>query len=402
MRASLTRNAAIITAGAALASWTLIAAQPAGAWPVDFVPCSTVTLSSDLTTQTTGQLLRLAPHCTYDLTAALPDITAQHVAIWAGRGTVLERSTAEGTPDFSLLTVDAGASLTVSGLTLLDGLAYTGGAIDNNGTLKVTRSTFTDNTGTWKGGAIASGLNGMATLMVTRSTFTGNSASARGGGIASGYGNDSTATITGSTFTGNTSGNWGGGIYSEDSLTVNGSDFTDNSSPPTGGGGIASLGTSTTVHGGVFTGNTGGFGGGILVESGPTVIVGVRFIDNTALYGGGLYAPDLAMTGSTFIRNTADISGGAVESFSAGTITRSQFRHNSADHVGGAIYIPSDPVGSTLTVNRSLISGNTATDGGGGIYTGDGNSSVTLTGFTHVIRNDPDNCEPADTITGCP
>jgi predicted outer membrane repeat protein len=52
-------------------------------------------------------------------------------------------------------------------------------------------------------------------------------------------------------------------------------------------------------------------------------------------------------------------------------------------------------------VDRSLIAGNTATDGGGGIYTGDGDGSVTLTGFTRVTRNDPDNCEPADTVTGC-
>jgi predicted outer membrane repeat protein len=286
MRASLTRKVAIITAGAALASWTLIAAQPAGAWPVDFASCNTVTLTSDLTTQTTGQLLRLAPHCTYDLTAALPDITAQPVTIWAGPGTVLERSTAPDAPPFSLLTVDSGASLTVSGLTLTGAVASTGGAIDNYGTLTVTRSTFTDDTAAF-GGAIASGLNGSATLTISRSDFTSNNASSKGGAVANW--SSGTATITGSTFTDNYAENWGGAIYSQGSTTVSGSAFTGNSTTYSGGGGIATFSGSLMVHGGVFTGNTGYSGGG-------------------GVHGGG----DLSVTGSTFTRKTADYSGGAL------------------------------------------------------------------------------------------
>jgi len=372
MRGTLTRRVAIVTAGA-LAGWTLLAAQPAGARAVDFVPCSGVALSSGLAAQASGEILRLAPHCTYDLTAALPDITRQDLAIRAGPGTVLEHSTAPGTPAFSLLTVDSGARLAISGLAFADGMATSGGAIDNNGRLTITRSTFTANTTTGKGGAIASG-----------------------------NGNYSTATITGSTFTGNYAANWGGGVYSEGRLTVSGSAFTGNNALATGGGGIATVSGSLTVHGGAFTGNTGGFGGGgILALGGSSVIEGARFTGNTALFGGGIYGGNLQVIDSIFTRNAAYRSGGAVESFATGAVSWSQFRENSARDVGGAIYVPSGSA-TSLTVHSSLISGNTATAGGGGIYTAAGDGSVTLTGITDDTRNQPDNCEPAGTVTRCP
>jgi predicted outer membrane repeat protein len=403
MRGTRTRSAAIVTAGT-LAGWTLLAAQPAAARAVDFVPCSVVALSSGLAAQASGEILRLAPHCTYDLTAALPDITRQDLAIRAGPGTVLEHSTTPRTPAFSLLTVDSGASLAVNGLTFTGGLATYGGAIDNNGSLTITRSAFTANSTTNKGGAIASGQNGTATLTVTGSTFAGNTSGNRGGAIASGNGNAnySTATITGSTFTGNYAANWGGGVYSEGRLTVNGSVFTGNNALATGGGGIATVSGSLTVHGGAFTGNTGGFGGGgILALSGSSVIEGARFTGNTALFGGGIYGGNLQVVDSTFTRNAAYRSGGAVESFATGAVTWSQFRGNSARDVGGAIYVPSGSA-SSLTVHSSLIAGNTAKAGGGGIYTAAGDSSVTLTGITDVTGNQPDNCEPAGTVTRCP
>jgi predicted outer membrane repeat protein len=402
MRGTLTGSAAIVTAGA-LASWALFAAQPAAARAVDFVPCSDSALSSGLAAQASGEILRLAPHCTYDVTAALPDITRQDLTIRAGPGTVLEHSTAPGTPAFSLLTVDSGASLAVNGLTFTGGLATYGGAIDNNGSLTITRSAFTANSTTNKGGAIASGQNGTAALTITDSTFASNTSGNRGGAIASGTGdtgNYSTATITGGTFTGNYAANWGGGVYSQGSLTVIGSAFTGNNALMTGGGGIATLG-SLTVRGGVFTGNTGGWGGGVLSLGGPNVIESARFTGNTALFGGGIYGGNLEVVDSIFTRNAAYRSGGAVESFATGAVSWSQFRENSARNVGGAIYVPSGSA-TSLTVHSSLISGNTATAGGGGIYTAAGDDSVTLTGITYVTGNQPDNCEPARTVTRCP
>jgi hypothetical protein len=47
----------------------------------------------------------------------------------------------------------------------------------------------------------------------------------------------------------------------------------------------------------------------------------------------------------------------------------------------------------------TVISGNWATTGGGGIYN-TGGGIVTLT-TSPVVNNEPDNCEPAGSITGC-
>ena len=124
-----------------------------------------------------GETIRLASGCDYVLTAALPPVNASLTI--DGHGASLERSTAAGTPDFSLLNVSTGdADLSIRGLTFRNGY---GGAINITG----------------------SGNEALAnTLTVTRSTFTGNT----GGAINLGGGNDTAqvaATITDSTFTGN-------------------------------------------------------------------------------------------------------------------------------------------------------------------------------------------------------
>ena len=141
--------AAVIAAATAMAAGVQ-PALAAAASPVS-VPCSTTALASAMTSAASGETIRLAAGCDYVLTAALPPVSASLTI--QGRGATLERSTAPGTPEFAILTVNT-ADLSVSNLTFSNGY---GGAIDMNETtdqnpsptnsITVTHATFTGNTG---------------------------------------------------------------------------------------------------------------------------------------------------------------------------------------------------------------------------------------------------------------
>ena len=391
-----------------MAAATLMAAGLAGAQPAlaastspVFVPCSTGALASAMAGAATGETIRLAAFCDYVLTAALPAITASLTI--EGRGATLKRSTAAGTPDFSLLSVSTGdADLTVSGLTLRNGNGN-GGAINMTGgsnteplanTLEVTRSTFSGNTG----GAINLGGNDDTTQVaatVTDSVFTGNT----GGGI-----NDDgfVLAVTGSTFTGNTgngittnkefvgirpevggltvtrstfTGNSGSGIacgnpaYDCD-ITLTRSAFTGNSN-----GGISAYDTgsvSISATHSVFRHNTAGYGGGIALngfDGGILTATDDVFTGNTATEGGGgVYDWDnVTLTGDNFTGNSAPI-GGAMEDESDATVTDTAFRRNKASADGGAIYQDNLFGSGILSITGGRISGNSAGGDGGGIY----------------------------------
>jgi predicted outer membrane repeat protein len=145
-----------------------------------------------------------------------------------------------------------------------NGVDDIGGAIINMGILKITGSTFTNNTATnyGKGGAIMN--NG--TLKITGSTFTSNTAWAAGGAI---YNTDS-LTVADSTFKNNTAtfSNGGGGAilnYGPGTLTVKSSTFTGNTANV--GGAIYNYGT-VTVSFSSIVGNKGSQGSAILNSAG--------------------------------------------------------------------------------------------------------------------------------------
>ena len=96
-------------------------------------------------------------------------------------------------------------ALTLENITLKDGLADSGGAIYNAGTLTIRRSTLRDNVATLWGGGLTSAFG---FLTVEESSFKGNSA-LTGGAI---YSNDIRASIVNSTFSANRAANYGGGI----------------------------------------------------------------------------------------------------------------------------------------------------------------------------------------------
>jgi CSLREA domain-containing protein len=165
----------------------------------------------------------------------------------------------DGAEASQLLEVDAGVSVTVTGLTLRGGrmLGGDGGAIVNRGSLTLDGCVLSDNAATGNGGAVRnsgqltidestlaanSALNGGAihntgALDVSGSTFRGNFT----GGIAPFAGgggailNSGSADVTISTLVGNSAGN-GGAIAGTGSLDVRNSTLTGNQALNSGGG----------------------------------------------------------------------------------------------------------------------------------------------------------------------
>jgi hypothetical protein len=178
---------------------------------------------------------------TTDGATGLPVIAANDNLTLAGSGDTLARSAHSGTPAFRLLDVAAGASLTLSNLTLQGGLAFgagvaaAGGAIYNQGT-----------------------------LLLTGVTLQNNSAQGSAGQSNGGAGQSAA----------------GGGIYSGGALTLHGCTLQNNQ--VLGGQGYGQGGFD------VVGGNGGnGFGGGLYVAGGSANLSAVTLYANTAKGGAG-------------------------------------------------------------------------------------------------------------------
>src|SRR5204863_426442 len=93
-----------------------------------------------------------------------------HTLVIHGNGATLERSTAGGTPPFRIFQIGAGADVTISALTIRNGIAnfsVGGGIFNNHATLTVSNSTISGNSATVNGGGIFNdGFTGSATLTI--------------------------------------------------------------------------------------------------------------------------------------------------------------------------------------------------------------------------------------------
>ncbi|MGC2503405.1 MAG: Ig-like domain repeat protein [Silvibacterium sp.] len=189
------------------------------------------------------------------LGSALPGISGQVNIIGLGASSL----TVSGGAKYTVFTVNSGAQVYLSGLTIANGNGTNGGGI----------------------------LNDTGTLTVSSCTFSGNSAlNGDGGGIY----NSGTLTVSDSTISANSaSGGDGGGIYSSGTFTLSNSTFSGNSA--TDGGGIFSLATLTASDS-TFSANAATVnGGGIFSDNGPLVVSDSTFSGNTAAgnFGGGVY-----------------------------------------------------------------------------------------------------------------
>ena len=153
--------------------------------------------------------------------------------------------------------VDAMVTATISGLSIVNGNALSGGGIYNDGTLTISDCSIEDNqsTATFDGGG---GIDNAGVLTIEQSLITGNSASESGDG--GGILNNGVLTIDQSQITGNTAFS-GGGLDSESGMaTITNSLFSSNGASD---GGAIQDGSNMTIVNCTIVSNAGQIGGGI-------------------------------------------------------------------------------------------------------------------------------------------
>ncbi len=275
---------------------------------------------------------------TITLASALPGI-GKDVSI-AGPGAGL--LTISGNGNSSVIAVNSGATVDISGLRITDGYSTTGGAaISNSGTLTITNSTLYGNTTNASesgfGGAIYN-LNG--TLTVSDSTFYNNSASSAGGSLVGG----------------------GGAIYnSNGTVAVSDTVFYGNSAIQTGtasigGGAICTAGGALNVSNSTFYGNSAsqGFGGAIYATGSVATVINSTFSANSAETGGAIENYDTSPTGSLTVTNSifsndlaTNVSyGSGITSVGSGSDSYNVFINDGDDEPTGLVLPSTDRTGT--------------------------------------------------------
>jgi hypothetical protein len=259
-----------------------------------------------------GDTINFGVTGTINLTSALPDLThnisingpgANLLTVWGGGYDSYFRYGSF----FRIFTVPAGATVSISGLTI------SGGAASDFG----------------------GGINNAGTLTLSNSTVTGNIADPACWHIASGCPWDDLATYGGGIFNGNATGTA--------ILTINNSTISNNQDPGGDGGGIA---------------NGGRYSSGALVRGGTVTLNNSTVSGNWAESGGGIYTElgggTLNVTNSTIASNVARSDGGGIyKSNGTFTISNSTIAENRAgSSFGGIRGIP--------TLRNSIVAGNTA------------------------------------------
>lgn len=247
--------------------------------------------------------ITLAEGATYILT--MGEFVIQSQINIEGNGSVIERSSADGTPEFRIFYLSPDGNLTLNDLTISNGAnPYEGGGVKNySGTLTLKRSTINGNR---NGGII--NLYG-ASLNIYNSLISANS----GGGIINLQGS---VVIDHSTISGNIENRNGGGIHNySGSVDIENSTIRDNT-----GAGIVNLYGEVDIENSTFSGNIENTnGGGIHNYYGSADIKNSTFSGNTASSnGGGIYnRGELRITNSTISENIAAGNGGGICNYGA-------------------------------------------------------------------------------------
>jgi hypothetical protein len=209
--------------------------------------------------------IALASNCVYTLNDVepsesdpfspdgLPEITGD-VTLSAYPGAAIERSTATGTPNFRIFTVESGGKLSLNNITVRNGKLVNarGAGISNHGTLNVRLGGIKNNETNSAGGGLENTVGATANLDLT--AVSGNKSTADGGG---GIANSGTLRANSTTLSGNTAQFQGGGLANfAGQATFAGGSVTGNTSNSGLGGGIYEQpGSTVTVFGTSFSGN---------------------------------------------------------------------------------------------------------------------------------------------------
>jgi predicted outer membrane repeat protein len=233
--------------------------------------------------------------------------------------------------------------------------------------LCVANCTFLDNFAEWDGGAISN--DACSDLSILDCVFEQNTAEDDGGAIS----NDSTTVvITSCSFVLNAADQLGGAIYTNYGSFEEISDctFTSNTALYGSGGGIEARGDSTTILDACsFENNSAnGRGGGVCCFGGVTDVTACIFTGNQGKSGGGLSKLEdaLTVTDCSFFGNAATDYGGGiyVGQGNSHNIKGCSFSGNTAAMRGGGVCIWD---GSVTSLSNCRFANNTA-DSGGGMY----------------------------------
>jgi hypothetical protein len=347
---------------------------------------------------------------TTDSPTGLPVVAANDNLTITGNADPIQRSTASGTPDFRLFDVARGGSLSLQNLTLENGRAaggWGGGAVYNQGTLKLHRVTVRGNSATLGGGVYVSG----GTVSLTGDGLAANTAV---GIAANGYGGalyvaSGTVSLSNDTFSGNTARGgvgylagtyngiplwyrfhgFGGALYVAGG-TVSLTGVTLSSNTAAGGeGGAGTPGFYRHNGGNGGPGGT-GYGGAVCVAAG-TVRLNQDILTSNLAQGG------LGGNGGNALRGIYPWAWGSGGNGGAG-----------GDGFGGGL----EALGGSVTLTSDTIASNTAQGGTGGrggsgrsyglpgaAGSGEGGGAfidtmalvcLDLSTLTHTIENSPD------------
>jgi CSLREA domain-containing protein len=294
--------------------------------------------------------------------AATGDLDVTDSLILRGGGatsTIIDGNAAD-----RVLQVLSGVELTVSRLTVRNGVSGAGGGINNLGTTSISGCAISDNLAD-DGGGIAN-LGGVVTV-AAGSVIDGNAAEFDGGGVLN-FGAATLSVRGGSEITGNVAGR-GGGIYSQSGtpvenavLVLEGVAVAENDAIE--GGGIYHSGASAEISETSISGNRADCTGGGLVNFGPASVTRSTISGNRASLNcppevlsaaGGIYneADSLDMTNVTVSGNEAAV-GSAILNFGTVTLASSTIGDNSAGETGGGGIVNLDQ----LTITGSIAAGN--------------------------------------------
>ncbi|QPP08026.1 hypothetical protein G4Z16_18290 [Streptomyces bathyalis] len=196
----------------------------------------------------------------------------------------------------------------------------------------------------------------------------------------------------------------GGGLWNNGTLNLNRTTVRDNRAETSAGihntGGRLNLDHST-VERNTATRNGGGILNGrnqLLDQPGTLTMKGGALLNNRALNDGGGGLENLRSTAnldSVAVKGNTAPRGGGINQFVGTLHLKSATLSNNIAVTGAGLRNSF----STATLVRSLVTRNTAITAGGGIF--NENSSSVMLRDSRVVRNRPDNCSPAGSVSGC-
>ncbi|MBE6489360.1 MAG: hypothetical protein E7Z83_00645 [Methanobrevibacter sp.] len=279
--------------------------------------------------------------------------------------------------------INSGCTLTLIGVTLINGNNEYGGAIYNDGgSATIVSSNFLNNTAEKSGGAI---YNNAGSMSITGSKFDGNDLTDR---TVNGYG--------------------GAAIYSEGgTILLSDVRVTNNLKDIVHRGGtgqytgdlssaaVTSKSGSLTVSDSYFANNSGSYGGAILSQGDDSVlnVVGSTFVDNFAFNGGAIdiLSSHYTISNCTFRGNDAMGTGSSNTNFASGGAICAQENDDDDGLISDCIFEDNTAaIGGAITTQISRVvactfTNNTASASNSEKYNGKTNNRG---GFGGAIYND--------------